>query len=121
MNLQSWLLVGVGGALGSMLRYGVGLALAGVSHFPLATLLVNVLGSMLIVGVHEKVGAGVWSPELRLLLATGVMGGFTTYSTFNYDVLMSLSRGAYGQAALNVLLTLGGCLMGASLISSKFF
>lgn len=115
MNAQSVLLVGLGGAVGSILRYWVGVVLAGKSGFPLATFLVNLVGSMLIVVVHQKVGSGVWAPELRLLLATGVLGGFTTYSTFNYELLQSLSRGAYGAAALQLGLTVGGCLVGAGI------
>ena len=55
------------------------------------------------------------SIELRLLLTTGFMGGFTTYSTFNYETLRLLQDGRWSAAALNVGLTLVACLAGGAL------
>lgn len=97
------LYVFLGGGLGASLRWGVGLLLPG----SLGTQLVNVLGSFGLALVLTKLEA---SPNLKLLLGTGLMGGFTTYSTFNSDTLRHVEAGEPGKAVLNVLLTLGICL-----------
>ena len=78
------LLVFVGGGLGALLRYLVSLVVEG----PLATLAVNVSGSFLI-GLLVAVPAG----NLRLLLAVGLLGGFTTFSAFSLDALRLWQRG----------------------------
>lgn len=117
------LLVCLGGALGSGLRYLFGLLsarLLGLT-FPFGTLGVNLLGSFLIsliIGLSLSAGVGgsaPISPTLRLFLTTGVMGGLTTYSAFNHEVLTLLEDGAQPRALLYVAVTLLGCLaMGAS-------
>ncbi len=90
------LLVGAGGALGSVLRYLVGLWMlqrAGPA-FPWGTLFVNVTGSVLIGFLAEfimhKMGA---SPEMRVFLITGVLGGYTTFSAFSLDAITLLEHG----------------------------
>jgi fluoride exporter len=107
------LLICLGGACGTAARYGVDVAAArwlGVD-FPYGTLIVNVLGSFLI-GVIQEVAlsTSLVSETLRLVLAVGVMGGFTTYSAFSYGTLRLVERDAAGAAAVNVLLTMGLCL-----------
>lgn len=79
--------------------------------FPYGTLAVNVIGSFLL-GVIMQVGmnTSLLSPTLRLTLATGVMGGFTTYSTFNYETLTYLQEGGWLLAGLNLSVTLVACL-----------
>ena len=108
-----FLLVCLGGALGSGARYLVSLGAAaafGIA-FPYGTLIVNVAGSFAVAFVmHMSTTGEVLSPEWRLLLTTGVMGGFTTYSTFNYETLAYFRDGAWGVAMLNVAVTLFGCL-----------
>lgn len=123
MTAYAVFLVGAGGAIGSILRYWVGSVWGGAGRFPVATLLVNLVGSFLIVYVHHFAAGQHISPETRLFLATGVMGGFTTYSTFNYDLLMALQAGDHQTAALNLALTLVGCLVGAfiALLSLRIF
>ena len=105
------LLICLGGACGTAARYGVGLAAArwlGV-EFPYGTLIVNVVGSFLIGVIQELALSTSFVPEtLRLVLAVGVMGGFTTYSAFSYETIRLAERGA--AAAVNVLLTTGLCL-----------
>lgn len=105
------LLICLGGACGTAARYGVGLAAArwlGVD-FPYGTLIVNVVGSFLIGVIQELALSTSFVPEtLRLVLAVGVMGGFTTYSAFSYETIRLAERG--GGAAVNVLLTTGLCL-----------
>ena len=108
------LLVCLGGAFGSGARYllsGWTLAKLGAS-FPFGTLAVNVIGSFLL-GVLVQMGASteLLSPQVRLTLGMGVMGGFTTYSTFNHETLAYMQQGAWLLAVLNVLSTVLICLI----------
>lgn len=103
------LLVALGGAFGSVLRYLSGVAsvrLVGAG-FPWGTLFVNVTGSFLI-GVLSEVIARRFgaSPELRLFLVTGVLGGYTTFSAFSLDAAMLAEQGQFATAALYVALSL---------------
>ena len=75
--------------------------------FPYGTFLVNVIGSMVIAAVVQLLAPS----ELRFFLVTGVLGGFTTYSSFNEETLLLVRSGAYGTAIANVLLTVIGCLV----------
>ncbi|HVP66882.1 MAG TPA: CrcB family protein [Anaeromyxobacteraceae bacterium] len=106
-------LVCAGGALGSGARYLVGGWVAAVAGagFPYGTLLINAVGSFLIsVVMYLGLAAGVIGPDLRVFLASGIMGGFTTYSSFNYETLALVERGAWGLAGAYVAATLAGCL-----------
>ncbi|BDP40282.1 hypothetical protein DAETH_02510 [Deinococcus aetherius] len=101
--MSVWLWVMAGGALGAAARHGIMLALAPVvtrTGFPASVLLINVLGSFLLGLTVALVGRGVWPPEVRLAFGTGVLGAFTTFSTFSVDVDGLLGRGAGGLAAL---------------------
>lgn len=103
----------LGGALGSGARYLVSgwvLARLGTS-FPYGTLAVNVLGSLLL-GAFMHIGLVTeWmSPTLRLAVAVGVAGGFTTFSTFSYETVRLLQDGVWGVALLNILGTVATCL-----------
>lgn len=112
------LLVCLGGAIGSGARFLASgwMERAFGAQFPLGTLLVNVTGSFLIALVFELAGrTGAVSPELRLFLTTGVMGGYTTYSSFNQETLRLAQGGSGGLAALNVGLTVAGCAAGGLL------
>ncbi len=106
------LVVAVGGAVGSVGRYLMQLAVARhfIHPFPLGTLLVNVLGCLLIGLFYALAEKGtIASPEIRLLLTTGLCGGFTTFSTFSYESLNLLENGQYGLMALYVV---GSVLLG---------
>jgi CrcB protein len=84
--------------------------------FPYGTTMINVIGSFLIVIImHLGLERGAISADLRVILTTGVMGGFTTYSTFNYESIRFLQQGAWGLAALNVAVTVVGCLLAGGL------
>jgi CrcB protein len=102
-----------GGAAGTGARYAIsGWALRAFGPtFPYGTLAVNLLGSFG-VGLLMQVGLStpLMSPTLRLSLTTGVMGGFTTYSTFNYETIRYVQDGAWPLAAANVAVTLVACL-----------
>ena len=104
--MQAVLLVGAGGAIGAMGRYGVGVAAGRVLplSFPYGTLLVNVAGSLLmgvLVGLLARFTPD-WQNEARLFLAVGVLGGFTTFSSFSLDTIVLVERGALLQAAFYV-------------------
>lgn len=79
--------------------------------FPWGTFAVNIIGSFF-VGFIVQVGVAtpLMSPTLRMALTTGVMGGFTTYSTFNYETIRYIQDGAWRLALGNVALTLFACL-----------
>jgi fluoride exporter len=113
-----YLLVAVGGAFGSVARYWV----AGVAPrlwgeaFPYGTLVVNVLGSFLISLVMGVALSTTLIPvNLRVFLTTGIIGGFTTYSTFNYETLALLQERLWWTGSLNVAITLLGCVIAGML------
>ncbi|HEX7623732.1 MAG TPA: CrcB family protein, partial [Anaeromyxobacteraceae bacterium] len=92
-----FVLVCLGGAAGTGARY---LLATGALRwlgpaFPWGTLGVNLLGSLLLGAVMELAVLGYLAPDLRVVLASGVMGGFTTYSSFNQETLGYLGRGAW--------------------------
>lgn len=111
MNL---FLVGGGGAIGCICRYLLASALGEASGIPYGTLAVNLLGSFALALVMSLPGR-FGDPQLRLLLGTGFMGGFTTYSTFNLEVFRLLQAGDWARASLYLGGTVGGCLLGAVL------
>jgi len=103
----------LGGAVGTGARYLISTwALARLGPaFPWGTLVVNAIGSFLLGALmHVGLTTDLLSPTLRLALATGVMGGFTTYSTLNYETLEYLREGAVRLAALNIGATVILCL-----------
>lgn len=104
-SVMNVLLVGAGGALGAMARYGVGglvhrsPALAG---FPYGTLTVNLLGCLLIgLGAGLADARQAFTPEARLFLFVGVLGGFTTFSSFGYETIALLRDHEVLRAGLN--------------------
>src|SRR5579872_1075470 len=109
-----FLLVCLGGAFGTGARYLIGTWAVKTlgTRFPWGTLFINVLGSFLIVIVlHAGLSRGVLSAEARLVLATGVMGGFTTYSSFNIEMLRLFQHGHPALGVLYMGATLFGCLL----------
>jgi CrcB protein len=111
--MYRFLLICLGGAVGTGARYLIAIGAPRVlgSSFPYATLTVNIVGSFLLgVTMHVGLSTNLMSPSLRLVLASGVLGGFTTYSTFNYETIEFLREGAFGLAGLNVAATLLLCL-----------
>jgi CrcB protein len=108
-----FLLICLGGAAGTGARYlfgGWAQRTLGVG-FPYGTLIINAVGSFLLVIImHLSLETGAISPDARLVLGTGVMGGFTTYSTFNYETFRLIQQGSFGLGALYLLGTVVGCL-----------
>lgn len=99
-GLGQYLLVFIGGGMGSCLRHGVNLWALGRfgPGFPFGTITVNVVGSAVMGVVAAVLLTRSGSPEWRLLLMTGVLGGFTTFSAFSLDVWGLWERGAPGAA-----------------------
>ncbi len=107
--------VAMGGALGALGRYFV---VSQVGHwfgsgFPLGTLTVNIVGSFAM-GLLIESMALVWSTslEMRGFLAVGLLGAFTTFSTFSMEVVLLSQRGEMAQAAVYVVLSCGLCIGG---------
>lgn len=108
--MKDILLVGIGGGLGAIARFGMGIAIVRWlgTGFPWATLAINVIGCLLI-GMALGGGpgpAGFLSRELRLLGVIGFLGAFTTFSTFGYETLSLLQGGKPMLAASYVLASL---------------
>ena len=109
-----FLLVCLGGAIGSGARF---LAATGAvklfgADFPRGTIFVNLLGSFLLALVMGiSTSSTLISLELRLFLGAGIMGGFTTYSSFNYETIQLAVQGSWGPALFNVVVTVAGCLL----------
>lgn len=117
MSINAYLAVGLGSAMGSVLRYGVSLASMAVlgSHFPWGTLLVNVLGSCLIGWLAAKT---LRIPHSKLarhqpLLMAGFCGGFTTFSLFSLETLHLAQQGSLGLALLYGIGSLPLCVAAA--------
>lgn len=110
-------LVALGGALGASLRWlwGLGvLRLTGPADFPLAILSANVLGSLLM-GVFVVMAAQRGLTHLSPFVMTGLLGGFTTFSAFSLETMTLIERGATGQAALYIALSVGLSVGGLAL------
>ena len=114
--MYPFLLVGAGGALGAMSRYGISVLIGRLwpMSFPLATLLINIIGSLamgLFVGLMARL-LPTWQNEARLFVAVGILGGFTTFSSFSLDAIVLIERGEMVQATAYVLLSVVLCLIG---------
>lgn len=104
---MAWLAVAIGGAVGSLLRYILSLV-ANQPAWPWGTWIANVSGSF-IIGILFVLGKekGLFSPGIYLLFATGVMGGFTTFSTFSLEVISFWGEGQFLRGTLYALLSVG--------------
>lgn len=111
---MGFLAVGLGGALGAMLRYGISL-LPYRGTFPLLTLITNLLGAILIGFVVGAAAARPISQSTVLFLKTGVCGGFTTFSTFSLEAYTLLQRGHGSLALLYALCSVVLCLAGVAI------
>lgn len=108
----------LGGAVGSGARFLLAswIARTPPQAFPVATLLVNGVGSFLLAFLMAvSLETAAVSPTLRTAVGAGVLGGFTTYSTFSYETFVSLQHGDWGTALANVLTTVVGCLAATAL------
>ncbi|GAB0112583.1 fluoride efflux transporter CrcB [Acidisoma sp. C75] len=115
MTAMSYLLVALGGAIGSVGRAWLGTVAARAlgMGFPWGTMIINVIGSC-IIGIVAATALTpsrtIASPELRIFLMVGFCGGFTTFSSFSLQTLELLREGRAGAACANILLSVGLCL-----------
>lgn len=107
-------LVAIAGAIGAVIRYRIGVAV-GVRSFPWATLGINVSGCLLLAFVLAGPGASRWSPSTTTAVAAGLLGAYTTFSTFGYETFTLLRTEQTGSAVLYVTLSLLGGLVAAAL------
>jgi CrcB protein len=122
---MGYLIVFLGGGLGAAIRHGINLGIARTlgTGFPYATLLINITGS-LIMGLAAAWFAfkGDASQHWRLFLTTGILGGYTTFSTFSLDAALLYERGEVGAAALyvalSVVVSIVGLFAGLALVRS---
>ena len=110
---MSWLAVGLGAAIGAWSRWFLGMWMNNIhQHIPLGTLVANLVGGF-IIGMatsfffwHNNI-----SPEWRLFIITGFLGGLTTFSTFSAETVLMLQRGEYVWASLQILLHVAGSFL----------
>lgn len=120
---MGYLIVFLGGGLGAAIRHGINLGSVRVfgMGFPYGTLLINITGS-LVMGLAAAYFAfkGDASQHWRLFLATGVLGGYTTFSAFSLDAALLYERGEVGAAAIyvvaSVALSIAGLFAGMALV-----
>lgn len=116
--MKAWLLLATAGAIGTALRHAVGVSLAHAlgGAFPIGTWTVNVVGSFalgLVAGALT--GSTLFGVDARLVLGVGLLGGFTTYSSFNLELLRLLEQGQWGRASLYLVGTVIGALLAGAL------
>ena len=113
MTFYAFIAVGLGAALGAWLRWGLGLWLnATYTELPLGTLSANLIGGFLVgYAVAFFLQHPGLTPEWRLLIITGFLGGLTTFSTFSIETVTLLARGQYMWGATIIVTHLGGSLL----------
>jgi CrcB protein len=124
LGLKQILIVALGGAIGSVARYKLGgfaLHHTQAWNFPASTFSVNIVGCF-VIGLLAALAEhhDLFSPPVRLLLFTGLLGGFTTFSAFGYESVFLLRRGllsiATGYVLLSVVCGLGAVFVGIKMI-----
>lgn len=114
--MNGFFLVGLGGAIGAVVRFGLSVFIGKLvaTPFPVATLMVNIIGSVamgLLIGTLSRL-MPEWQEQARLFLAVGLLGGFTTFSSFSLDTIVLLERGELAQALFYVGLSVVVCVAG---------
>ena len=103
---MKWVLIAVGGAVGSMARYGTGSLLLRLQErtlFPWGTLAVNLVGCLVIGYLNGLLDDRLIRPEYRFLAVIGFLGGYTTFSSFGWEAAAFLRDSQYGRAAAYIL------------------
>jgi len=114
--IEKYFLVFLGGGIGAVSRYGLSGLVQRVSGaaFPLGTMSVNVLGSLfigLIISLSDRFL--IITPNVKIFITIGALGGFTTFSTFSYETIALMQDGEIIAVSLNVAVTVIGCLAAA--------
>ena len=107
--------IALGGAVGSVIRYVIGVAVQSRSgvDFPFGTLVVNLTGCLLLgFLIRYALATPAVTHEMRALLTTGLCGGYTTFSTFSYETVALIQDGDWRRAILYVGLSVGGSILG---------
>lgn len=116
--MRRLILVVLCGGLGSGARYLIGTSIAGWlgPRFPYGTVTINITGSYLIALIMTlSLTTNLIGPDLRVALTTGIMGGYTTYSSFNYESIALFQQGALLLGMLNIAVTVVACLVAGGL------
>ena len=112
--MEKYLFIGLGGFLGSIARYALSTSIyrAVGESFPYGTLAVNIIGCF-IIGLLMTVFQDrfVVHPNFRFLIIVGVLGGFTTFSSFSYETFALMKAGNFIDAAMNSIISLTGCVV----------
>ena len=114
--------VGLGGFLGAISRYIISMQASRLftGRIPIGTLCVNILGGLLIGLILElNSRTNVVSPQMKLFLTTGLMGGLTTFSTFSYETVGLFSDGSYTSAMINIILNVALSFVGVIIGKNK--
>jgi CrcB protein len=108
--MERFLWICLAGAAGTGTRYLIALWAAQRlgSSFPYGTLIVNLLGCFGVAAIMHAALTLSWSATVRSAIAIGFIGGFTTYSSFNYETTRLLEQGEHGRAAVNAIATIAG-------------
>jgi fluoride exporter len=111
--MSLWLLVGLGGFIGAILRYWVSDWIqSGFLTFPLGTLGVNFLGSLLLALImYASQYRGLFGEEVRVFLTIGLLGSFTTMSTFSFESMKLLEQSEHMMFGLNLVSTVSLCFL----------
>lgn len=123
--MNNILLVALGGSIGAVFRYLLSILMLQLfgSAFPFGTLLVNIIGSFLMGIIYALGQVSEVSPELKALVGVGLLGAFTTFSTFSNETLLLIQSGVWLKAFLNIALNLCLCLfmvyLGQQLVFSR--
>lgn len=110
--MNNWLWVFVGGGAGSLARFAISKLLGAPHGFPWATLVANAVASLILgAALYLLLVQFPHKHQLRLLIAVGFCGGFSTFSTFSYETFSLLTAQQYSLALANVLLSVIFCLL----------
>ncbi|MEO7043701.1 MAG: fluoride efflux transporter CrcB [Ferruginibacter sp.] len=120
--VKNFILVGIGGGIGAMLRYLVYFFLK-TTDFPVGTLVINIIGSFIIgIVMALSIKELSFSPDMKIFLATGICGGFTTFSSFSLENILLLQEGrlntAFFYTAVSILGGLAATWLGFKLVNS---
>ena len=111
--MSLWLLIGLGGFVGAVLRYWIsGWIQSGFITFPVGTLTVNFLGSLILsIIVYTSEYRGLLGEEAKIFLTVGLLGSFTTMSTFSFESIKLLEQNEHMMFGLNIVGTISFCLL----------
>lgn len=115
MTVAYWVAVAAGGAVGAMGRAGIAAVLTTAGGFPWQTFAANLIGSVAIGLIWATLSRMEAAPLWSAFLITGMLGGFTTFSTFSLDVVLLFEQGAWQAATWYVALSVLCCVLGAGL------